>query len=102
MRKGTGKIVGEILETDEYAREDDNYLIMRFVQIVEPNLAGTTFVNVMKGLKYKGISFESITRARRKYMNKHPQLKNRQAEQARAEEEEKYILEYSNHIPNIL
>lgn len=50
--------VYKILQEDVYAREDDNYLIMKVVQALEPNLAGTTFVNVMQNLKYKGISFE--------------------------------------------
>ena len=46
-RKEIKKIVSKILDTEEYARQDDNYLILRVIQEVEPELAGTTFVNVM-------------------------------------------------------
>lgn len=55
---------------------------------------GTAFGYVLQGMKYKGISFESITRHRRKFLEKHPELKDEKTEQARREEEEKYILEY--------
>jgi hypothetical protein len=86
--------VANILEKDELARRDDNYLILRTVQEIEPIMASETFVNVMLNAKHKGISFASITRARRKYLNDHPELKDAETEQARREEEENYILEY--------
>lgn len=88
------KAVANILEQDELARRDDNYLILKVVQEIEPTMASETFVNVMLNAKYKGISFESITRARRKYLNDHPELKDAETEQARREEEGNYILEY--------
>lgn len=88
--------VAFILWQDELARKDDCYLIMRVVQEIEPELAGQTFANVMTEAKYKGISFESITRARRKYMNDHPELKDAKTEKARREEEEVYREEYSH------
>lgn len=94
------KIVYKILEEEEYAREDDNFLIMRVVQELEPNIAGTTFVNVMQKLKFKGISFEGITRARRKFFEEYPELKVEKAEKARREKEEEYYEEY-RHIPRI-
>ena len=75
-RKEIKRIVSQILDSDEYARQDDNYLILRVVQELEPELAGTTFVNVMQRLTYRGVSCESITRARR-------------------QKEEEYYLEYS-------
>lgn len=92
------KIVYGILEEDEYARADDNYLIMRVVQELEPELAGTAFVNVMKNLKYKKISMESITRARRRFFEEYPELKIATAERARREKEEEYYLEYKRTI----
>lgn len=94
MNKNIKKTVYKILQEDEYARGNDNYLILRVVQELEPNLAGTTFVNVMQKLSYKGISLEGITRARRKFFEEYPKLKVNKAEQARREEEEKYYLEY--------
>ena len=94
MNKNIKKTVYKILQEDEYARWNDNYLILRVVQELEPNLVGTTFVNVMQKLSYKGISLEGITRARRKFFEEYSKLKVNKAEQARREEEEKYYLEY--------
>ena len=45
-------------------------------------------------MKIKGISFEAITRCRRKFMEENPQLKVQNVEKARREEEENYYLEY--------
>ena len=87
--------VAFILWQDELARKDDCYLIMRVIQEIEPELAGETFANVMTNAKYKGSSSESITRARRKYMSQHPELKDKETEKARREEEETYREEYS-------
>lgn len=101
MRKEIKKTVYRILEQDSYARTDDNYLIMRVVQQLEPELAGTSFVNVMEGLKYKGISFEGITRARRKFLEEYPEFKDSEITLVREKEEENYFMEYSKHIPYI-
>lgn len=101
MNRNIKKTVYKILQEDSYARENDNYLILRVVQELEPELVGTTFINVMQKLNYKGISFEGITRARRKFFEQYPQLRVEDVEKARRKEEEEYILEYSNHIPRI-
>ena len=95
MKRPIKKTVYSILEKDKYARQDDNYLIMRVVQRLEPNLAGTTFVEVMQNLTYKGISLEGITRARRKFFEQYPELKVVIVEQARREKEQEYYLEYA-------
>lgn len=95
MNKLIRKTVYKILDEDEKAREDDNYLILKVVQELEPELAGTTFANVMFNLKYKNISFEGITRARRKWVEEHRDLLNANVEDARRKEEENYFVEYS-------
>ena len=95
MNKLIRKTVYKILDEDEKAREDDNYLIFKVVQELEPELAGTTFANVMFNLKYKNISFEGITRARRKWAEEHRDLLNANVEDARRKEEENYFVEYS-------
>lgn len=95
------KTVYRILSDDEYARGDDNYLILRVVQELEPAIAGTAFSNVMQQLSFRGISFEGITRARRKFFEEYPSLKVEKAEKARREKEEEYYLEYSKHVPYI-
>lgn len=101
MNRNTKKVAYKILTKDKYAREDDNYLIMQVLQQMLPCNEGTAFVQVLQGMKYKGISFESITRIRRKFLEENPQLKEQVVEKARRKEEEEYYLEYSRHIPDI-
>ena len=101
MRREIRKTVYKILAEDEYARVNDNYLIMRVVQELEPNLAGTSFIQVMSNLSYKGISMEGITRARIKYFEEYPYEKVEKAEKARRKEEEEYFLEYGKHVPYV-
>ena len=119
MNKLIKKTVYKILDENEQAREDDNYLILKVVQelepdlagttfanvmfnlgskkiSLEPDLAGTTFANVMFNLKYKKISLESITRARRRWAETHKDLLNSNVEEARRKEEENYFAEYSS------
>ena len=94
MNKNIKKTVYKILKEDEYAREDDWYLIQQvLMQMLNCNY-GTAFGQVLQGMKVQGISFEAITRARRKFFEEYPKLKVNKAEQARREEEEKYYLEY--------
>ena len=95
MNKLIKKTVNKILDENEQAREDDNYLILKVVQELEPDLAGTTFAHVMLNLKYRKISLESITRARRKWAETHKDLLNANVEDARRKEEENYFAEYA-------
>ena len=95
MNKLIKKTVCKILDENEQAREDDNYLIFKVVQELEPDLAGTTFAHVMFNLKYREISLESITRARRRWAEIHRDLLNANVEEARRKEEENYFAEYS-------
>lgn len=95
MNKLIRKTVYRILDENKDAREDDNYLIFKVVQELEPELAGTTFAHVMLNLGYKKISLESITRARRKWAEEHRDLINADVEDARRKEEENYFVEYS-------
>lgn len=98
MNKNTKKVVYKILERDELARKDDWYLVQQTLIEMLPCNQGTAFGQVLQGMKYKGISFESITRHRRKFLEKHPELKDNETEQARREEEGNYILEYGTKI----
>ena len=98
MNKLIKKTVYKILDENEQARKDDNYLILKVVQELEPDLAGTTFANVMFNLKYKKISLESITRARRRWAEIHQDLLNANVEEARRKEEENYFAEYSKNF----
>jgi len=103
MNKNTKKVVYEILENDELAREDTLYLVYRtLMKMLECN-GGTALGIVIQGMKYKGISFEGITRAKRKWIEENKEKISREAEQIRRQEEELYKMEFSNynHIPRI-
>ena len=95
MNKLIKKTVCKILDENEQAREDDNYLIFKLVRELAPELDGTTFAHVMLNLKYRKISLESITRARRRWAETHQDLLNSNVEKARRKEEENYFAEYS-------
>ena len=98
MNKLIRKTVYKILDENKEAREDDNYLIFKVVQALAPDIAGTTFANVMFNLGNKQISLESITRARRKWVEEHRDLLNANVEDARRKEEENYFAEYSKNF----
>lgn len=85
------KVIEEILRNDDLARKDDCYLILKVVEKKYPTETGKTFAQVMFGAKNKGISFESITRARRKVQKKYPELKDKKTAEIRNEEQEEYI-----------
>ena len=85
------KVVEAVLRDNELAREDDCYLILEVVRRLFPFEVGKTFANVMFNAKSKGISFESITRARRKIQKKYPELKNEEIAGIRDEEQKEYI-----------
>lgn len=101
MNRNIKKTVYKILQEDSYAREDDWYLIQQVLTKLLPCNSGTAFGQVLQGMKVQGISFEAITRQRRKFLEENPQLKVESVEKARQKEEEEYLLEYSNHIPRI-
>lgn len=94
MNKNIKKTVYRILKQDKLAREDDWYLIQQVLIEMLPCNSGTAFGEVLQGMKVQGISFEAITRQRRKFLEENPQLKEQNVENARREEEEKYYLEY--------
>ena len=85
------KIIKKILEEDEMSRKDDNYLIFKVVQEIAPDMAGSTFANVMFSAQKRGLSFESITRARRKVQQEHPELSDKKTVEIREEETQEYV-----------
>lgn len=101
MRKEVAKVTREILQTEPYSRENDGYLIRRVVETLEPDLYKKDFREIMDNLQFYKISCESITRARRKFLEEHPELIPKETEKARRIEEEKYIKEYSKYAPRI-
>ena len=101
MNRNIKKTVYKILQEDKLAREDDWYLMQQVLTKILPCNSGTAFGQVLQGMKVQSISFEAITRQRRKFLEENPQLKVEDVEKARREEEEEYYLEYSRHIPRL-
>lgn len=85
------KTIKKILEEDEIARKDDNYLIFKVVQEIAPDMAGSTFASVMFSAQKRGLSFESITRARRKVQQTFPELSDKKTVEIRQEETQEYV-----------
>lgn len=101
MNKQIKPTVYKLLKEDKKAREDDNYLIWKVICALCQYDVGVTFISVLTGMKVRGISFESITRARRKFFEENPEYREKEIENIRRQEEEKYYTEYGNHIPMI-
>lgn len=102
MNKGVKKVVYEILDNDEKARVDDYRLILKTAINMTGMSSKTNIITAFNMMKFKGISFESITRARRKWFEEHPKIKNNlQITKKREKEAENFWLEYSNHIPSL-
>lgn len=85
------EVVEQILREDIYSRSNDIYLILIYVLKVYPYEAGKKFEQVMTSMEKKGLSFESITRARRKLQNKYPELRNEKIANLRNEKQKDYI-----------
>ncbi len=90
------EIVEEILRNDQLAREDDCYLILQVISKIYPYEIGKRFETVMFNAKNKGISFESITRCRRKLQERNPELRDEETVKKRNEKQKEYI-KYSKH-----
>lgn len=85
------KIVEEILKKDKLARKDDCYLILQVVSKLYPYEIGKNFQTVMFNAKSKDISFESITRCRRKLQEKNSELRNEEIVKIRNTKQKEYI-----------
>lgn len=85
------KIVEKILEDDRYARENDVYLTLKVIQKIYPEDIGNTFENVMMKISGQKLSFESITRCRRKIQENRPELKDRKTAEIRDSEQIEFI-----------
>ena len=85
------EVVEQILRQDKYSRNNDIYLILKYITKVYPYEVGKSFEEAMTNVSKKGLSFESITRARRKIQNKYPELKNDKVANFRDKKQKEYI-----------
>ena len=94
-------VVYSVLEENQHARINDTFLIKKVIENLI-DCENKTFNDVMLEAENKGISFETITRCKRKIFEKYPELDVRKKE--RHEEEKNYIdyargIGQENHIP---
>lgn len=101
MNRNIKKVVYKILEQDKLAREDTWYLIQQTLIKMLPCNAGTSFGQVLHGMKVNGISFEAITRQKRKFFEEYPEYLTDEIKNTRCAEEDKYHFEFSRHVPRI-
>ncbi len=85
------EVVEQILRQDKYSRNNDVYLILKYITKVYPYEVGKKFEEAMTNVSKKGLSFESITRARRKIQNKYPELKKDKVANFRDKKQKEYI-----------
>lgn len=73
--QNTAKLVRQILEEDEKARNCDNYLIVKVYERLYPPVANMPFNVVLNHRKDYGLpSFETVRRARQKIQHDCPEL----------------------------
>jgi len=103
MNRALKQVVYNILEEDDYAREDDYYLTFRVLNKMIGINKDTAIWTVLSGMRYRGISFEAISRRRRYWLEKHPDIKEQlKATPKREKEEQEYYYEFGgNHIPHV-
>lgn len=92
MNKNIQNIVKQTLEEYPETRKSDMELIVKVASKFAPT--NTSFAYCCFMLEKKGVSFESITRARRKMQHLYPNLRDEDAQKIRATEEENYYIEY--------
>lgn len=64
---------------------------MQVISRLYPHEVGKKFATVMFNAKNKGISFESITRCRRKLQEKNPELRDEETVKKRNKKQKEYI-----------
>ena len=86
--KDLHKLVEEILRVDDNAKVDDCYLYAILVSKLNPTACNYSFVYVMTHSKEFGLPIlDSVTRCRRKVLNEFPELKIKEVQEKRAENE---------------
>lgn len=95
----TKNVVREILESDEKARNSDDYLILEVCKAMNPDCVNLPFETVLRNRKALGLPvFETIRRTGQRTRAENPELAgNIAAEVARDQSEEAYR-KYANGL----
>jgi hypothetical protein len=89
--KKISQIVYKILKEDELARKDDMHLFLRVHETLMPNIGNFNTKTVLDLIRRKKLpSWESMSRARRKVQEKHPELRDEVISDFRYAKEEEY------------
>lgn len=80
------RIVERVLEEYPGARVNDNYMIFRTLEKINPVVKRMNYTQMEEFCIDQKISFESITRARRKVQAERPELKDETTEIKRLEQ----------------
>jgi hypothetical protein len=88
-KQNAEKVVEDILEKEPITRTSDNILFIRYYQLLNPP---TDFLTYFKSPeKFKGFSYKTIERARRKIQARRPELKDRKIAELRYDQEQVYF-----------
>lgn len=83
--------VREVLEENIEARNDNFILILKVYEKIGMPVDYSFLTIMNKHSNFKAIPFESILRARRKIVRKHPELQGENVKKLRIEQEEQYF-----------
>lgn len=88
-KQNAENVVEEILEKEPITRTSDNILFVRYYQLLNPRVDFMTYFENPE--KYKGFSYKTIERARRKIQARRPELKNSKVAEYRFDQEQVYL-----------
>ena len=95
----TAKVVREILETDEKARNNDDYLIFSVCTAMNPKCAGLSFETVMMNRKELGLPvFETIRRTGQRTREMNPELAGNDVAEAARDLSEEVFRDYAKGL----
>ena len=84
-------LVEKILKTDKRARQDDEYLIYKVVELRNKEFANKSFKEVMLHAKDISLNVDSIRRARQKLQANNKDLKDYDVAEYRKQSQKDYI-----------
>lgn len=88
-KQNAEKIVEDILEKEPMTRTSDNILFVRYYQLLRPPVDFMTYFESPE--KYRGYSYKSLERARRKVQARRPELKTSTVAEYRFDQEQVYL-----------
>ena len=94
--KSTQGLVESVLIKYKKARNSDDYLYLKVIAKVNPQVVSMPFINVMQNTRALGLPpYETVSRIRRKLQETHPELWSDKKIKAYREEAEKDFEDYA-------